>query len=61
MRFDVSNFKALKTAVEIFDNTADDDEVLVLVFYDSSRQAFRLLVSDHGVARVDCDKTGAPR
>ncbi len=59
MRFDVSNFKALKTAVEVFDN-ADDDEVLVLVFYDSSRQAYRFVISDHGVARTDCDKTGAP-
>ena len=60
MRFDISNYKALKTAVAMYDKEAPEGEPLVLIFYDTLRTPHRFIVGQHGVTKEDCNATGAP-
>lgn len=55
MRFDVGNWKDLKQAVTEMDKTS---EPKVIVFATPGGIFHRFVISEHGVEKQDCDKTG---
>jgi hypothetical protein len=59
MTFGVSNFKALRNAVEVYDES-DQDEPLIIIFHTPGNVYHRFIVAEHGVMKQDCTASGEP-
>ena len=57
MRFDCSNYEALQNAVHVYGET-DKEEALVLVFRTPGNIPHRFIVSQFGIEKQLCGKTG---
>ena len=57
MRFDVSNFTALRNAVEVFEDS-DKREALILVLRTPGNIPYRFIISEFGIEKQECGKSG---
>jgi hypothetical protein len=57
MRFDISNFEALRNAVTVFAQ-GDREEALVLVLRTPGGIPYRFIVNEHGIEKQQCGSTG---
>jgi hypothetical protein len=60
MRFDVSTWAELETAVQDYRKAASF-EPLILVLITPGQIAYRFIIGQHGIARQDCDARGEAR
>jgi len=57
MRFDVSNFTALRNACTVFDGS-EKKESMILILHTPGGIPYRFIINEFGIEKQQCTKTG---